>query len=1259
MLKKLTLPLVLIIALFNPWTGGRIARSLPDGVEIELFPPWWSASLPDDSRARRQWAGGTSVAAALVSNAHITVTPRSLHVEARIPQTVTRYLTITHDASAALHYRIEEVPPTTGASHSLLLQSESAGANGPRVEPVLQAAIERGAEVGYMLSFHQRADLSPAYSMAWGARGRFVLDALQENARVTQARVRAYLDRQGVTYQAFWINNAIIIDGSSRAVFEGLKEFSEIEALTVQRSLYLVEPSPSPLSPTAPAVEANLVHVQADRVWDELHVTGAHIVVANIDTGVRYSHQALAARYRGNRGDGAFEHAYNWLDPASGNSAPADEHGHGSHTMGIMVGDDGGANRVGMAPGAQWIACDACNSNACPDAAILTCAEWVIAPYPSDDPNAANADLRPHIINNSWGDCSTAYDPWFQDVIDAWHAAGLYPVFANGNVDVAPCPTTPACGTAGNPARYGNVTAVGSTGKSDGQIAGHSLWGPTDNLDTVNPRGYPDLKPQVVAPGVSIRSTYHTGDDAYTGMSGTSMSTPHVAGLIALMWQAAPCLVGDYIATETLIEQTAAPITYATHCGGEGPGDTPNYAAGWGEIDAYAAVRAAISHCDVDWLPWAAVEPLSGTLASGEQHVATVTFTCNQTTAQQTQPFRGALRIQPDDPDIPPQTVDLIFYCSGSHPLPWWEKEVFIGDQLVQPASGPHIVRPGERITVVDRVGAVYHAPFDALLSDTWTSALSLIHYETDGAGLVMPAEGNTLSPPAEGGLVWRLTDAEPNTLHYLTKTFEAAYRDWSTAVISERYTVYTASEQLTDRIVSLHPYQPAVQLQKTGPLTVSDGDMMPITLTINSQREIYHIATLTDVLPPGMQYAGSLTATYGQTRHGDGVIHWSSYGGAPVVSATLENVVKDSGFEEGTPNPHWEESSTNFGTPICDESSCGLGGGSGPRTGDWWVWFGGIDDAYEAGSMAQDLFIAPGEAVLSFWLEISSADGAGNLTVSIDEHAIFSTTEADVDIYPVYQPITLDVSQFADGYTHTLRFDSVTEAGGVTSFLVDDVALHAASPLSLPFPITLTFDVAVFGEVGDIIRNTAILDWRIDYTTAVHDVTVLPDDDTANLSWEKRVHVNGEKKTGGAIPLTSNDVVQVVDSVRISDADHITFTLVEAWSAGLASLTRTATASPGGTLLVPGDTLIFPYDLVTAGDTLTWRVAQAPAEWTYVLTQTFALLSDTWGAEYITATLYSGDRLYDSVVLRFLSGVEGRCYLPLVMRDSGVVRKD
>jgi hypothetical protein len=81
-------------------------------------------------------------------------------------------------------------------------------------------------------------------------------------------------------------------------------------------------------------------------------------------------------------------------------------------------------------------------------------------------------------------------------------------------------------------------------------------------------------------------------------MTGTSMSTPHVSGLVALMLEAGDCLVGDYATVGGLIMQTARPIAYAT--GGTpspGPGNVPNYATGWGEIDAAAAVDAAADAC--------------------------------------------------------------------------------------------------------------------------------------------------------------------------------------------------------------------------------------------------------------------------------------------------------------------------------------------------------------------------------------------------------------------------------------------------------------------------------------------------------------------------------------------------------------------------------------------------------------------------------------------------------------------------------------
>jgi len=488
----------------------------------------------------------------------------------------------------------------------VVAQSPTAPRASDKIEPELLAQMESAGQVGYLIYLRPEPDLTPAYQMDWLERGQFVVDALQRTAERSQAGVRVYLDKQDVAYQAFWIDNVIAVEGSNRAVLFGVAELAEVEIVRAKRLMGLIEPESQAEAADSPqAIEPNISHVRAPDAWS-LGYTGQDLGVANIDTGVRHTHNALRQHYRGNLGGGSFNHNYNWLDPDTDNSAPFDDHGHGSHTMGTMIGDDGAGNQIGMAPGAQWIACDACNTYwGCPDYALLTCAQWIAAPYPIGNPGAPDADLRPHVVNNSWGDCSRGYDGWYQGVVNAWHAAGIYPVFANGNASNCGYPSPPGCNSVGNPGRYGNVTGVGSTGRSNGQYATHSNWGPTDNPDTVNPNGYPNLKPQVVAPGVSIRSSLSGSDWEYASWGGTSMSAPHVSGLIALMWQAAPCLVGDYAATETLLEETATPIPYSSSCGGEGPGNVPNQATGWGEIDALGAVQAACNHCSATLEPTA------------------------------------------------------------------------------------------------------------------------------------------------------------------------------------------------------------------------------------------------------------------------------------------------------------------------------------------------------------------------------------------------------------------------------------------------------------------------------------------------------------------------------------------------------------------------------------------------------------------------------------------------------------------------------
>jgi hypothetical protein len=584
----------------------------------------------------------------------IDVDPDAIEVDVLIDDEETFPLTISNLGGLPLDFEILEVPSSPAIASAEMQFSEEIF-----VEPQIQDEMAEDETTGYLIYFRERPDLSAAYSMEWIERGRFVANALQEAAAHSQAQVRAYLDAQGADYAAFWGGNIISVHSSNRATFDGLLAFPEIGAILAHRSPILYEPEEIEPADGPMAIEPNISHVNADQVW-AMGYTGEGIVVANIDTGVNYGHATLVDHYRGNLGGGSFDHNYNWWDPALGDQQdyPNDWHDHGSNTMGIMLGDDGGANQIGMAPGAQWIACQAFEVS---DDELLECGEFMLAPWDLTGANP-DSDMRPHVVNNSWGDCLQYADHWYDGIVADWHAAGIYPVFSNGNAGNCGYSYPPGCNTVGNPARAGNVTGVGSTGTFDGQYATHSNWGPTDDPDTVNPSGYPDLKPQVMAPGVSIRSAGNTGDE-YVYMTGTSQSAPHVSGLIALMWSAAPCLIGDYATTETIIETTAVPIAYASGCGGEGPGNIPNYATGWGEIDALAAVEAAMEQCPAADIPWVWTDPVSGTIPGDDDLEVSVTFACTMEVD-----LEGTLLIQHNDPCQDDIEVPLLVHCVEAMP---------------------------------------------------------------------------------------------------------------------------------------------------------------------------------------------------------------------------------------------------------------------------------------------------------------------------------------------------------------------------------------------------------------------------------------------------------------------------------------------------------------------------------------------------------------------------------------------------------------
>lgn len=455
------------------------------------------------------------------------------------------------------------------------------------VEPALLKSFQQEDFVEFVIFLDAQADLARAnHYNDKVARGTYVYQELSTVAQRSQAPLISYLEGLDVDYQSFWIANMIKVTGSLE-ILKSLASRADVDYIYANQQIITTFPTTN-LNPdrnlTTDPLPWNLDLLGVSEVWARGYI-GQNVVIGGQDTGYAWSHPALRDKYRGWDGLSA-EHQYNWHDAIHSGGGicgantvePCDDHGHGTHTMGIMVGQALDGPTIGMAPGAKWIGCRNMDVGIGTPTTYSECYQWFVAPTDlnGQDPKPEKA---PHIINNSWGcplseGCTNS--AILETVVNNVRAAGILTVHSAGN-------NGPGCGTINTPgAIYDASFTVGAT------ISGDIIWsGSSRGPAVVNGLQY--LKPDIVAPGVNIYSSLRDGTYGYK--SGTSMAAPHVAGLAALLISADPSLAGNVNLLEILMQVTAEPLYTGQTCGGIPSSIFPNNTVGYGRIDPPAAVN--------------------------------------------------------------------------------------------------------------------------------------------------------------------------------------------------------------------------------------------------------------------------------------------------------------------------------------------------------------------------------------------------------------------------------------------------------------------------------------------------------------------------------------------------------------------------------------------------------------------------------------------------------------------------------------------